>query len=119
MPLKKHVVAARRRMRVRNKLKRVSDGRPRLSVFRSSQNIYAQVIDDLKGETIVSASTVEPDLGLKGKRNVDAAAKVGKLVAERAMKAGVETVFFDRGRFIYHGRVKALADAAREAGLKF
>ena len=119
MPLKKHVVAARRRMRVRNKLKRVADGRPRLSVFRSSQNIYAQVIDDLKGETIVAASTVEPDLGLKGKRNVEAAAKVGKLVAERAIKAGVEVVYFDRGRFIFHGRVKALADAAREAGLKF
>ena len=119
MPLKKHVITARRRLRVRNKLKRMANGRPRLSVFRSSQNIYAQVIDDSKGATLASASTVEPDLKLKGKRNVDAASKVGKLIAERAKKAGVEEVFFDRGPYLFHGRVKALADAAREAGLKF
>lgn len=119
MPLKKHIISARRRLRVRNKLKRMANGRPRLSVFRSSQNIYAQVIDDVKGATLASASTVEPDLGLKGKRNVDAASKVGKLIAERAKQAGVEEVFFDRGPYLFHGRVKALADAAREAGLKF
>ena len=119
MPLKKHLVAARRRLRVRNKLKRMADNRPRLSVFRSSQNIYAQVIDDRQGRTLASASTTEKELGLKGKRNVDAAATVGKLVAERAKEAGVEEVYFDRGAYLYHGRVKALADAAREAGLKF
>ena len=119
MPLKKHVIAARRRMRIRNKLKRLANDRPRLSVFRSNQNIYAQVIDDREGRTLAAASTAEKDLGLKGKRNVDAAAKIGTLVAERAKKAGVEEVFFDRGAYLYHGRVKALADAAREAGLKF
>ncbi len=119
MPLKKHVIAARRRLRVRNKLKRLGNNRPRLSVFRSSQNIYAQVIDDTKGATLAAASTLEPDLKLKGKRNVDAATTIGRLVAERAKAAGVEEVFFDRGGYLFHGRVKALADAAREAGLKF
>ena len=119
MALKKHVVAARRRLRVRNKLKRMANGRPRLSVFRSTKNIYAQVIDDVAGKTLVSASTVEKDLGLKGKSNVESATKVGELIAARAKEAGVEEVFFDRGAYLYHGRVKALADAAREAGLKF
>ena len=119
MPLKKHLIAARRRMRVRNKLKRMANDRPRLSVFRSSQNIYAQVIDDREGRTLAAASTVEKDLGLKGKRNVEAASKVGALIAERAKQAGVEEVYFDRGPYLFHGRVKALADAAREAGLKF
>ena len=119
MPLKKHVNAARRRLRVRNKLKRMARGRLRLSVFRSSQNIYAQIIDDTQGATIVAASTIEPDLGLKGKRNIEAASKVGQLIAERAKEKGVEEVFFDRGSYLFHGRVKALADAAREGGLKF
>lgn len=119
MALKKHAIAARRRLRNRNKLKKMANDRPRLSVFRSSQNIYAQVIDDRAGATIAAASTVEPDLSLKGKRNIEAAAQIGKLVAERAKEKGVEEVFFDRGSYLYHGRVKALADAAREAGLKF
>ncbi|MEM9724811.1 MAG: 50S ribosomal protein L18 [Pseudomonadota bacterium] len=119
MPLKKHMIATRRRLRVRNKLKRLASDRPRLSVFRSSQNIYAQVIDDRQGATLAAASTVEPALKLKGKRNIDAASKVGALIAERAKKAGVEEVFFDRGSYLFHGRVKALADAAREGGLKF
>ncbi|MGD1870851.1 MAG: 50S ribosomal protein L18 [Neomegalonema sp.] len=119
MALKKHMVAARRRLRVRNKLKRMANGRPRLSVFRSSKNIYAQVIDDVAGRTLASASTAEADLGLKGKSNVESATKVGELIATRAKEAGVEEVFFDRGAYLFHGRVKALADAAREAGLKF
>ena len=119
MPLKKHMIAARRRLRVRNKLKRMANDRPRLSVFRSSQNIYVQVIDDRQGRTLAAASTTEKDLGLKGKRNVEAATKIGVLIAERAKQAGVEEVYFDRGPYLFHGRVKALADAAREAGLKF
>lgn len=110
---------ARRRMRVRSKLKRVMRGRLRLSVFRSGRNIYAQVIDDTKGITVASASTLDKDLGLRGKADVDAASKVGKLVAERAKAAGVEDVYFDRGGYLFHGRVKALADSAREAGLNF
>jgi len=110
---------ARRRMRVRSKLKRVMRGRLRLSVFRSGRNIYAQVIDDTKGVTVASASTLDKDLGIRGKADVDAASKVGKLVAERAKAAGVEDVYFDRGGYLFHGRVKALADSAREAGLNF
>ena len=106
-------------MRVRSKLKRVHRGRMRLSVFRSGANIYAQVIDDTKGVTLAAASTLEKDLGLKGKANVESAAQVGKLIAERAKAAGVEDVYFDRGGYLFHGRVKALADSAREAGLNF
>ncbi|MBI1357617.1 MAG: 50S ribosomal protein L18 [Acidobacteria bacterium] len=93
--------------------------RPRLAVFRSLKHIYAQVIDDIAGRTVASASTQEKDLGLKYGGNIDAAKAVGKLLAERSKAAGVETVVFDRGGHRYHGRVKALADAAREAGLKF
>ena len=111
----------RRANRVRRQIKAVANGRPRLSVHRSSKNIYAQIIDDVAGKTLAAASTL--DGGLKGslKTGADtaAAAAVGKLVAERAVKAGVKEVIFDRGAFIYHGRIKALADAAREAGLKF
>ena len=111
----------KRQARVRKTLKKFSSGRPRLSVHRSSENIYAQVIDDAKGTTIAAASSLEK--GLKGalKTGADkaAAAAVGKLVAERAVKAGVSEVVFDRGGFLFHGRVKALADAAREGGLKF
>ena len=110
---------ARRRMRVRSKIKRVQRGRLRLSVFRSGSNIYAQVIDDTKGITVASASTLEKEVGLRGKANVDSAAKVGTLIAERAKAAGVEDVYFDRGGYLFHGRVKALADSAREAGLNF
>jgi large subunit ribosomal protein L18 len=110
----------RRAARVRRSLKKVANGRPRLSVHRSNTNIYAQVIDDVAGNTLAAASTLEKDVVTKGKGgNVAAAEAVGKLIAERASKAGVEDVVFDRGSFLYHGRVKALADAAREGGLKF
>ena len=111
----------RRKRRVRQTLKKAAGGRPRLSVHRSSQNIYAQVIDDAKGCTLAAASTLDKDLrtSLKSGANKDAAKAVGKLVAERAIKAGVKEVVFDRGAYMYHGRVKALADAAREGGLSF
>jgi len=111
----------RRKRRVRGTLRKQANGRPRLSVFRSSKHIYAQVIDDAKGETLAAASTLEKDLKGKLKTGADkaAAAEVGRLVAERASKAGVGAVVFDRGAYKYHGRVKALADAAREGGLKF
>jgi len=109
----------KRRLRVRNKLCKMSDGRLRLSVHRSSKNISAQLIDDLRGVTLASASTLEKDLGVVGKNNVEAAAKVGATIAERAKKAGVEECYFDRGGFLFHGKIKALADAAREGGLKF
>jgi large subunit ribosomal protein L18 len=109
----------KRRMRVRTKLKKLADGRPRLSVHRSSKNISVQVIDDAQGRTLAAASTLETDLGLKGKNNKEAAAKVGAEIAGRAKAAGVEEVYFDRGGFLFHGKVKALADAAREGGLKF
>ena len=112
---------ARRKQRVRLALRRTASGRPRLSVFRSSKHIYAQVIDDLKGETLASASSAgEVDArGQQHRANIDAAKAVGKLVAERAVKNGVTEVVFDRGSYLYHGRVKALADAAREGGLRF
>ena len=110
---------ARRRLRVRNRLKKMANDRARLSVFRSGRNIYAQVIDDRQGRTLAAASTLDKDLDLRGKADSDAAAKVGALVAERAKSAGVEEVYFDRSGYLYHGRVKALAEAAREAGLKF
>jgi len=116
---KKLSTEERRTQRVRRQLKKVANGRPRLSVYRSSQNIYAQVIDDKAGHTLASASTLEKDLKASNGGNVDAAAAIGKLVAERATKAGVTEVIFDRGAYIYHGRVKALAEAAREGGLKF
>ena len=111
----------RRANRVRRQIKAVANGRPRLSVHRSSKNIYAQIIDDVAGKTLAAASTL--DGGLKGSlktgADIAAAAAVGKLVAERAVKAGVKEVVFDRGAFIYHGRIKALAEAAREGGLTF
>jgi len=110
----------RRRMRNRSALRRVSSGQPRLSVHRSSKHIYAQVIDDAAGQTVAAASTLDSELKMSsGTSNSEAAAAVGKLVAERAKAKGVEVVVFDRGGYIFHGRVKALADAAREAGLKF
>jgi large subunit ribosomal protein L18 len=108
----------RRAQRTRTRLRKLANGRPRLSVFRSDKNIYAQVIDDAGGVTLAAASSLEGGKGAKGS-NKDAAAQVGKLVAERALEKGVKDVVFDRGRYIYHGRVKALADAAREAGLNF
>jgi large subunit ribosomal protein L18 len=107
----------RRTQRVRTRLKKLGGGRPRLSVFRSSKNIYAQVIDDARGVTLAHASTLE-EKGQKG-TDKDAAARVGALVAQRALDKGVKDVVFDRGGYIYHGRIKALADAAREAGLNF
>lgn len=111
----------RRRRRSRYQLRKLGKGRPRLSVFRSSMHIYAQVIDDAQGRTLAAASSVEKDLRgkLKTGANTDAAAQVGKLIAERAQKAGVSVVVFDRGGYAYHGRVEALANAAREAGLSF
>jgi len=111
----------RRRARLRYQLKVKGAGRPRLSVFRSGRHIYAQVIDDVAGRTVAAASTLEKDLRgeLKTGADKDAATTVGKLVAERAIAAGVSAVVFDRGPFLYHGRVKALAEAAREGGLAF
>ena len=108
----------KRRQRVRSKLRAVNAGRLRLSVHRSSKNISVQLIDDVKGVTIAAASSLEKDLGVVGKNNVEAAAKVGAAIAERAKAAGVTEAYFDRGGFIFHGKIKALAEAAREAGLK-
>ena len=110
---------ARRRRRVRTALKAVSGNRPRLSVHRSGRHIYAQVIDDAAGTTVAAASTLDKDVRGKTGATADAAADVGKRVAEAATKAGVTRVVFNRGGFLFHGRVKALADAAREAGLEF
>ncbi len=107
----------KRHARVRAKVNGTAS-RPRLCVYRSLSNIYAQVIDDTCGKTLVSASSVEKDFGIYG-GNKEAAKKVGELVAERALKEGISEVVFDRGGYIFHGRVKELADAAREAGLKF
>ena len=115
----KQVLFQKRRLRVRNKLRKMANGRPRLSVHRSNKNISVQLIDDVNGVTLASASTMEKDLGVVGKNNVEAAAKVGAAIAERAKAKGVEECYFDRGGFLFHGKVKALADAAREGGLKF
>ncbi len=111
----------RRRNRNRIHLRKVAKGRPRLSVHRSDNQIYAQIIDDVAGRTLAAASTLEKDLRekLKSGADKDAASEVGKLIAERALKAGVKEVAFDRGGYQYHGRVKALAEAAREGGLSF
>jgi large subunit ribosomal protein L18 len=111
----------RRRERLRFQLKQKSGGRPRLSVFRSGKHIYAQIIDDAAGRTVAAASTLDKDLrtGLKTGADKDAASAVGKLIAERSKAAGVTAVVFDRGAYLYHGRVKALAEAAREGGLEF
>jgi large subunit ribosomal protein L18 len=104
---------------VRRAIKEAATGRARLTVFRSSKHIYAQVIDDLKGSTVAAASSLEKDMRSKTGANVDAAKAVGKLVAQRAIEKGVKSVVFDRGGYLYHGRIKALADAAREGGLQF
>ena len=116
--LDKNKVRKKRHARVRAKLSGTAT-RPRLNVFRSNQHIYAQVIDDLNSVTIASASTFDKDLTLESTGNTEAAIKVGELVAKRAVEKGVNEVVFDRGGYLYHGRVKALADAAREAGLQF
>ena len=117
----KQVKMKRRAGRTRSQLARRARGRVRLSVFRSGRNIAAQVIDDTQGKTLASASSLEKDIRgkLKNGGDLKAASEIGKIVAERALKAGIEEVVFDRGAYIYHGRVKALAEAAREAGLKF
>jgi large subunit ribosomal protein L18 len=108
----------KRRLRVRNKLRKMNSGRPRLSVHRSNKNISAQLIDDVNGVTLASASSMEKDMAGSGANNVEVATKVGLAIAERAKKAGVTEAYFDRGGFLFHGKVKALADAAREGGLK-
>jgi large subunit ribosomal protein L18 len=115
-----NVNLARRRQRTRTRIRKRTT-RPRLSVFRSNEHIYAQVIDDSRGVTVAAASSIEKEMrtGLKTGGNKDAAVAVGKMIAERAKAAGVTAVVFDRGAYAYHGRVKALADAAREAGLSF
>ncbi|MBI0178295.1 50S ribosomal protein L18 [Bartonella apis] len=114
-------ILQRRAQRVRRQVKAVANGRMRLSVHRSNMNIYVQIIDDLHSRTVASASTLDKELrsSIKGGANVKAASAVGKLIAERAKASGVKEVVFDRGAYIYHGRIKALADAAREGGLNF
>ena len=119
MANKKRELFLKRRLRVRNKLRKMAAGRPRLSVHRSSKNISVQLIDDVLGVTLAAASTLEKELGLVGRNNIAAATKIGAEIASRAKKAGVTDVYFDRGGFLFHGRVKALADAAREGGLNF
>ena len=119
MSNKKQNLFLRRRLRVRNRIKQYSKSRVRMSVHRSSKNMYVQLIDDSVGKTIASASTRESSLGKALRNNVETAALVGKEIAIRAKKTGITEVYFDRGGFLFHGRVKALADAAREEGLKF
>jgi large subunit ribosomal protein L18 len=111
----------RRKTRVRKMVRKAANGRARLCVFRSSKHIYAQVIDDTQGHTVAAASSIDKELADRLKTGADtaAAAEVGKLVAQRALAAGVSTVVFDRGGYLFHGRIKALADAAREGGLSF
>lgn len=116
--LDKNASRKKRHARVRAKLSGTST-RPRLNVFRSNQHIYAQVIDDLNGVTLASASTLDKDLNLESSSNVEAAQKVGEMVAKRAVEKGITSVVFDRGGYLYHGRIQALADAARENGLQF
>ena len=113
-------IRAKKHMKIRNRFSGTAE-RPRLAVFRSNNHVYAQVIDDVAGKTLVSASTLEKDIKaeLKNTDDTDAATKVGEVVAKRALEKGIKAVVFDRGGYIYHGKVKALADAAREAGLEF
>ncbi|WP_102029423.1 50S ribosomal protein L18 [Salirhabdus sp. Marseille-P4669] len=114
----KNVVRKKRHARVRRNLSG-TESRPRLNVYRSNKHIYAQLIDDVNGVTVASASTVDKELNLDSTSNLEAAQKVGELVAKRALDKGFKSVVFDRGGYLYHGRVKALAEAAREAGLEF
>ena len=114
----KNAVRRKRHARVRTRLSG-TEARPRLNVFRSNKHIYAQLIDDVNGVTLASASTLDKEINLDSSNNVDAAVKIGELVAKRAVEKGVSTVIFDRGGYLYHGRIKALADAARENGLEF
>ena len=114
----KNKVRLKRRARIRSKISGTSE-RPRLSIYRSNKHIYAQVINDVEGVTIASATSTDPALGLDSTSNVEAAKKVGEIVAKAAVEKNVKTVVFDRGGYLYHGRIKALADAARENGLEF
>jgi large subunit ribosomal protein L18 len=114
----KNAVRRKRHARVRTRLSG-TEARPRLNVFRSNKHIYAQLIDDVNGVTLASASTLDKEVSLDSASNIDAAVKIGELVAKRAVEKGIKTVIFDRGGYLYHGRVKALADAARENGLEF
>jgi large subunit ribosomal protein L18 len=114
----KNATRRKRHARVRAKLSGTS-ARPRLNVFRSNKHIYAQIIDDMNGVTLASASTMDKDLGLESTCNIEAAQKIGELVAKRAVEKGISAVVFDRGGYLYHGRIQALADAARENGLQF
>ena len=114
----KNASREKRHLRIRQTLKGTAE-KPRLSVFRSNSQIYAQIIDDVTGKTLCSASSLDKELKLANGSNIEAAKQVGTLVAKRALDAKIENVVFDRGGYLYHGRVKALADAAREAGLKF
>ena len=116
--LDKNSVRQKRHARVRAKLSG-TESRPRLNVYRSNKHIYAQLIDDVNGVTLASASSVEKDFGLESTGNIEAAQKVGEIIAKRAVEKGYASVVFDRGGYLYHGRVKALADAARENGLEF
>ena len=113
-------IRAKKHMKIRNRFSGTAE-RPRLAVFRSNNHVYAQVIDDVAGKTLVSASTLEKDIKaeLKNTDDIEAATKIGDVVAKRALEKGIKAVVFDRGGYIYHGKVKALADAAREAGLEF
>lgn len=108
----------KRHKRIRNKISG-TESCPRLSVYRSDAHIYAQIIDDTKGHTLVSASTLDKSYDLENTKNIEAAKKIGEMIAKRALEAGIEEVVFDRSGYVYHGRIKALADAARENGLKF
>ncbi len=119
MSKKKQELFKRRRLRVRNRIKKFSKARVRMTVHRSSKNMYVQLIDDSAGKTIASASTRESSIGKALRNNVETAALIGKEIAIRAKKTGITEVYFDRGGFLFHGRVKALAQAAREEGLKF
>ena len=116
--IEKNKARLRRHLRVRKKIQGTTE-RPRLNVFRSSKHIYAQIIDDVRGVTLASASTLDKDLSIENGGNVEAARQIGELIAKRAKANGVSNVVFDRGGYLYHGRVQALADAAREAGLEF
>jgi len=114
----KNAVRKKRHARVRSKLSGTA-ARPRLNVYRSNKHIYAQLIDDVNGVTLASASTLDKEVSVESAGNIDAAVKIGELVAKRAVEKGIKSVVFDRGGYLYHGRVKALADAARENGLEF
>ena len=119
MSSSKRILFRKRKNRVRNKLRRSAKEKLRMSVHRSCKNLYVQIIDDDKGHTVASSSTLDKKLGLMGKNNIETASKIGTDIAKKAEVAGVKEVYFDRGGFLFHGKIKALADSARAAGLKF